>query len=80
MSQVTSSAERVVAVLHDVIEDTNYTVDTLRHLGYSERVLDALDRLTHRDGEAYETSIERIKDDLIAVDPRVKTPTRLVLR
>lgn len=66
MSKVTSSAERVVAVLHDVIEDTNYTLDNLRHLGYSERVIDALDRLTHRDGEAYETYIERIKDDPVA--------------
>ena len=66
MSKVTSSAERVVAVLHDVIEDTHYTLDNLRHLGYSERVIDALDRLTHRDGETYEAYIERIKDDQLA--------------
>ena len=66
MSQVESDVERIVAVLHDVIEDTACTFDDLRGLGYSERVIDALDRLTHRDGEAYETYIERIKDDPLA--------------
>jgi (p)ppGpp synthase/HD superfamily hydrolase len=66
MSQVESDVERIVAVLHDVIEDTECTLGDLCRLGYSERVIGALDRLTHRDGEAYETYIERIKDDPVA--------------
>lgn len=66
MLQVVSDAERVVAILHDVIEDTECTLDDLRHSGYPERVIDALDRLTHRDGETYEAYIERIKDDQLA--------------
>ena len=66
MAQVESDVERIVAVLHDVIEDTACTLGDLRGLGYSERVVAALDRLTHRDGDAYETYIERIKDDPLA--------------
>ncbi len=66
MLQVESDEERIVAVLHDVIEDTDCTLDNLRHLGYSGRVLDALDRLTQRNGEAYESYIARIKNDPVA--------------
>ncbi|HEX8995020.1 MAG TPA: hypothetical protein VF812_03205 [Ktedonobacterales bacterium] len=66
MAQVESDAERMVAALHDVIEDTNCTLEDLRRLGYTERVVEAVDRLTHRDGEAYEAYIERIKDDPLA--------------
>jgi hypothetical protein len=32
-----------VAVLHDLLEDTRYTADDLRSLGYSEEILQALD-------------------------------------
>ncbi len=66
MLQVKAGEAQIVAVLHDVIEDTDCTFDNLRHLGYSARVLDALDRLTQRDGEAYEAYIARIKDDPLA--------------
>src|SRR5258708_5729649 len=66
MLQVDSDVARIVAVLHDVLEDTACTVDDLRRAGYSERVIAALDRLTRRDGEAYETYIERLLVDALA--------------
>jgi (p)ppGpp synthase/HD superfamily hydrolase len=64
--QVDSEDARIVAVLHDVLEDTPCTVDDLRRAGYSERAIAALDRLTRRDGEAYEAYIERIAEDSLA--------------
>ena len=66
MLRVESDVERIVALLHDVIEDSACTLEDLRRLGYPERVLTALDRLTRRDGEAYESYIERVQDDPLA--------------
>ncbi len=66
MLQVESDVERIVAVLHDVIEDTACTLGELRSSGYSEQVIAAVDRLTHRDGDPYDTYIERLKDEPLA--------------
>lgn len=48
-----------IAVLHDLIEDTDYTIDNLRAMGFSERVLKGVDDLTHRKGEPYMDYIRR---------------------
>jgi hypothetical protein len=64
--QVDSDDARIVAVLHDVLEDTACSVVDLRRAGYPEEVIEALDRLTCRDGEAYEPYIERIVEDRLA--------------
>jgi (p)ppGpp synthase/HD superfamily hydrolase len=58
--------ERIVGVLHDLVEDTGHTLDELLAAGYSEAVLAALDCLTRRDGETYEQFVERIKPNPIA--------------
>jgi (p)ppGpp synthase/HD superfamily hydrolase len=59
-------AERIVAVLHDVVEDTGRTFDDLRKLGYSEEVVAALDCVTKREGESYEDFVERAAVNPIA--------------
>ncbi len=43
----------VIAVLHDVVEDSSYTFDDLVSEGFSDRVLAALVLLTHDDSEDY---------------------------
>lgn len=50
--------EQVVAVLHDVVEDTHWNLDALRAEGFSESVLRAVDSLTRRDGESYDSFVE----------------------
>lgn len=52
--------ERICAVLHDVIEDTNITFDNLRNEGFPEDVITVLDCLTKRDGEDYDAFIDRV--------------------
>lgn len=59
--------ETCVALLHDVIEDTDWTLDMLRNEGFSESVLDALALLTHDDTVPYMDYIEALKDNPIAV-------------
>ncbi len=42
-----------IAVLHDVVEDTNFTFKMLVDIGFSERVVDALKLLTHEKSVPY---------------------------
>jgi len=51
--------ERIVGVLHDVIEDSLWTLQDLRREGFTAAVLDALDAVTRRPGEAYEPFVRR---------------------
>jgi (p)ppGpp synthase/HD superfamily hydrolase len=66
MMRLETDAERTVALLHDVVEDTPWTLERLRAAGYPEPVLSALDALTRRDGETYEAFIERLRPDTLA--------------
>lgn len=52
---------QIVAVLHDVVEDTDVTFDELRELGFSEVVIAALDSVTKRPGETYMNFVARSK-------------------
>lgn len=66
MAQLHGEAERIVAVLHDLIEDTDWTLDQLRAEGFSDDVLAAIDCLTRRDDESYEAFIERASHNDLA--------------
>jgi len=59
-------ATQICAILHDVVEDTNLTLDDLRAEGFSDEVIAALDCLTKRDGESYDDFINRILKNEIA--------------
>jgi hypothetical protein len=65
MNAVESEAEKVVAILHDVIEDTSVTAEDLRSEGFDEVVLTALDCVTHRQDEPYADYVVRCKGDQI---------------
>ncbi|CAN1602644.1 HD domain-containing protein [Pseudomonas mediterranea] len=58
--------ERIVAVLHDVVEDTHVTLADLRSEGFSEAILTAIESLTKREGETYQAFIERAGRDRLA--------------
>lgn len=65
MLKVDSLEERIVAVLHDVVEDCDISLDELREEGFSEAVLAAVDALTRRSGETYEDFIARVAQNPI---------------
>jgi hypothetical protein len=54
-----TEAERMAAVLHDVVEDTPHTLESLRALGYPENVIEAVEGLTKKPGENYDDFILR---------------------
>lgn len=56
----------VVALLHDVVEDTNYTIDDLRKMGFSEKILKAILLMTHDKNVPYMEYVEQIKQNPIA--------------
>ena len=59
MHQMATADQRIVAILHDVVEDSPWTLDALRAEGFSEEVVAAVDGLTRREGETYEDFIAR---------------------
>ncbi len=61
MSKMRTDPERIVAVLHDVVEDSDWTLEQLRAEGFSDEILAAIDCVTHRADEPYENFIERAK-------------------
>lgn len=56
----------VVALLHDVIEDTDYTLDDLRELGFEDRMISAIALMTHDDAVPYMEYVAEIKKNPIA--------------
>jgi hypothetical protein len=61
-----TEAEQIVAVLHDVVEDTHWTFDDLRREGFPDDILQALDCVTERKGESYDDFLTRAASNPIA--------------
>lgn len=65
MQQMESETERVVAVLHDVVEDTTYDLNEIED-EFGSEVRDAVDAVTKREGEDYDGLIDRAVANPIA--------------
>lgn len=61
-----SEEARIVAVLHDVVEDTSVTLDDLRRQGFSDAVVEAVGLLTKDGALSYEQYIERLRPHRLA--------------
>lgn len=64
--QMTDEATICVALLHDVIEDTDITIEMLAAEGFPDSVLTALQLLTHDEQVPYLTYVGEIKTNPIA--------------
>ena len=56
----------IVALLHDVIEDTDYTFEDLRAGGFDNEIIEALKLMTHDDSVPYMEYVTAIKSNPIA--------------
>lgn len=55
------------AVLHDIVEDTDITLDVLEALGFPERTLELVGMMTHPEGLSYEDYVFELMKDHDAI-------------
>lgn len=66
MHNLSNIDEKIVAVLHDVVEDSNYAFADLAKKGISNKCIEALMLLTHEKGMPYMAYIDKIKSNKLA--------------
>lgn len=68
--------EKIVGVLHDVIEDTDWTFEMLEAEGFSREVIEALKCVTKlSENENYDEFIERVRKNPLAVAVKINDLT-----
>ncbi|EER69077.1 HD domain-containing protein [Gemella haemolysans] len=65
-SFVKTDEEKAVAYLHDVIEDTELTLEDLNKYDFSKEVLEAVDIITKKRGEDYQSYLSSVKKNKLA--------------
>ena len=64
--QMDSENTVIAALLHDVVEDTETTLDDLKRMGFDKEVIAAISLLTHQDGVPYLDYVAEIAKNPIA--------------
>ena len=64
--QMTDEATTIVALLHDVVEDTDYTLEDLAAEGFEKEILEAVALMTHEDDVPYLDYVAKLKNNPIA--------------
>lgn len=65
-SQVKTEQEKAIALLHDVLEDSDITVADLLAYGLSNKVVTAVQTLTKKKGQSYQEYLEKVKSNNLA--------------
>ena len=65
--QMTTEEETTVALLHDVVEDTHYTIDDIKAMGFADKIIEALKLMTHDKSVPYMDYVAKIKNNHIAM-------------
>ena len=66
MDRLDTTTEKIVGVLHDVVEDTAWTFEELARQGFPPAVLEALRSVTKKEGENYEDFVRRSASNSLA--------------
>lgn len=64
--QMTTEETTIVALLHDLVEDTEYTIQDLTNMGFDKAVTAAIALMTHAEDVDYMDYVRAIKDNPIA--------------
>ena len=71
MDKMDTEEEKIVAVLHDVIEDTELTLGELVEAGFSRQVVDSVEQLTKRPDVTYYDYIDDISGSELATKVKI---------
>ena len=62
-----SNEERIIAILHDVIEKTNISLADLKNKGFDQNIISSIDSLSRIRSESYFDYIERLMQNKISI-------------
>ena len=71
MFKAVTIEEKIIAVLHDVIEKTTIDLEYLRSAGFSDRIVLAIDALSRRPQESYDRYIDRVRENKLAIKVKI---------
>lgn len=66
MLNIPTIEHKIVAVLHDILEDTETTIEDLYQFGFQEHIIDAIVALTKKQGETRLEAAQRARQNPIA--------------
>lgn len=72
MLKFEAEVERIIAVLHDVVEDSAVSLNDLRREGFPEEAVNAIECLSKRPGEDYQQFIARVSTDALATKIKIE--------
>ena len=67
--------EKIVAVLHDAVEDSDLTLEDLRRSGFSEVIVEAIAAITKQEGEKRKDYLKRVELNKIALRVKIADMT-----
>ncbi len=74
MMQFSDEILQIIAILHDVVEDSDITLEQLKKQGFSREIIDALNALTEQSNETYEHFIQRVSENSLAIQRETGRP------
>lgn len=72
MLNVEGYNEKIVALLHDIVEDTDVTVSDLKNLKFSKEVIEAVDVITKKKDQEYFSYLKLIKGNSTAKKVKIE--------
>ncbi len=71
MERGRTETEKICGLLHDVVEDSDWTFEDIKNEGFSEEVVMALKCLTKAENEDYDKFIDRVVENPVAIQVKI---------
>ncbi|WP_434779450.1 hypothetical protein [Neisseria sp. Ec49-e6-T10] len=71
MMRFSDETMQIISLLHDVVEDSDITLEQIAQLGFDQTIIDALNVLTKKEQEPYEQFIQRVSTNRLAIQVKI---------